>query len=112
MAPDIDRTFSALADPHRRAIVELLLEKPLKPSEAADALSISRPALSRHLRVLRTAGLVELSTPEDDARARLIRLRRDPFTQLGAWLEHLEAFWGGQLAAFKAHAERTGKRQR
>src|SRR5262245_54101874 len=57
--PDLDRTLAALGDPQRRAIVELLREQALCPSELADALSMSRPAMSRHLRILRGAGLVE-----------------------------------------------------
>ena len=102
---DLDHTLAALADPHRRAIVELLAEGPRRPSEVAAALSISRPAMSRHLRVLRGAGVVDQELLASDARARVIRLREAPLRQLRGWIDELEAFWGDQLAAFKAHAE-------
>ena len=103
---DLDHTLAALADPSRRAIVEMLHQQALRPSDVADALDIARPAMSRHLRILRTAGLIEQATPEDDARARTITLCREPFTQLRTWIEEVEAFWGDELAAFKAYAER------
>src|SRR5215468_11240816 len=106
MPTDIDRTLTALADPARRAIIELLRERPLRPSEVADELDITRPAMSRHLRVLRTSGLIDEEMLEDDARSRLLQLRRKPFTQLRNWIDDIECFWKDQLQAFKAHAER------
>lgn len=110
MFPDLDSTLAALADPSRRAIIELLRAGPQRPSDVADRLSLSRPALSKHLRVLRTAGLVDAELVESDARARMLQLRRAPFTQLGSWVEEVEAFWADQLGAFKEHAERKHKR--
>lgn len=107
MPADLDRTLAALADPTRRAIVERLRRRPLRPSEVAEALSMSRPAMSRHLRVLRRAGLIAQETVEEDARARLIQLRTEPLARLRAWVEDVEAMWGDQLQAFKAHAERV-----
>jgi DNA-binding transcriptional ArsR family regulator len=107
--PDLDQTLAALADPSRRAIVELLRAGPQRPSEVAASLSISRPSLSRHLRVLRTAGLVDAELVESDARARMLQLKRAPFTQLGSWIGEVEAFWADQLGAFKEHAERVHK---
>lgn len=109
MRPDLDRTLAALADPTRRAIVELLRDGELRPSEVADALSMSRPAMSRHLRVLRGAGLVEEELIESDARGRMLRLRRQPFEQLRGWIDEVERFWADQLGAFKAHVERKHK---
>lgn len=106
MQTDLDQTLAALADPTRRAIIDLLREQPLRSSEIAAALSTSRPAMSRHLRVLRRSGLVEEDGLEDDARARVYRLGRAPFAELRSWLDEVEAFWGDQLQAFKAHAER------
>lgn len=107
MAADLDRTLAALADPTRRAIVERLRKRPQRPSEVAEALSMSRPAMSRHLRVLRRAGLIAQQVLEEDARARLIQLRPEPLAQLRSWVEDVEAMWGDQLQAFKAHAERA-----
>lgn len=105
MTPDLDRTLLALAEPTRRGVIDLLREGPRRASEIADALSTTRPAMSRHLRVLRKAGLVSEEELPDDARARVYRLERAPFEELRGWLEEVEAFWGDQLASFKAHAE-------
>jgi len=103
----LDRTLAALADPTRRAVVDLLRKKPRRAGELADAFHMSAPAMSRHLRVLRTCGLVELDALDEDARVRLYRLRREPFMALRDWIERVEAFWGDQIEAFRAHAERT-----
>lgn len=108
---DLDDTLAALADPGRRAIIELLQERPWRPSDIAEALAIPRPAMSRHLRVLRDAGLIEQEAEEADARARTITLRREPFTVLREWIEEVEAFWSEELAAFKAYAERKHRAQ-
>lgn len=100
-------TFEALADPHRRGVIDLLRRKPRRAGELADQLGLSRPAMSRHLRVLRTTGLIEPASDDADARARIYRLRPEPFSNLRAWLDEVERFWSLELAAFKAHAERT-----
>jgi DNA-binding transcriptional ArsR family regulator len=110
MTPDLDHTLAALADPSRRAIVDLLYRQPRQPSEVAEALAISRPAMSKHLRILRAAGLVEQTTPEHDARVRTISLRRQPFVHLREWIEEVEGFWAEQLGAFKAYAESKHKK--
>jgi DNA-binding transcriptional ArsR family regulator len=60
--------------------------------------------MSRHLRVLRGSGLVEVATDEADARRRLYRLRPDPLVGLQAWLDQVESFWSEQLGAFQARA--------
>jgi DNA-binding transcriptional ArsR family regulator len=106
-AHDLDRTLSALADPTRRRVVELLRERPRRAGELAAAFRVSAPAMSRHLRVLRRRGLVEEERVDEDARVRVYRLRRERFRQLQEWLGEVEAFWTDQLEAFKAHAERT-----
>lgn len=105
----LDRTLTALADPTRRSVVHLLRKKPRRAGELAVALSMSPPAMSRHLRVLRTTGLVEEADDARDARVRIYQLRRHPFRELREWLDDVEAFWGTQLAAFKQHAERRGR---
>ncbi len=111
MADGLTRTFGALADPVRRGVVELLRAGPLRPSEIAEALSLSRPATSRHLRVLREARLVSEQVEAEDARARRCRLERAALSELEGWLAEVQAFWGDQLASFKAHAERKGRRR-
>jgi DNA-binding transcriptional ArsR family regulator len=103
---DIDATLSALADPTRRRIVELLRDRPHRAGELVAAFEMSAPAVSRHLRVLRRSGLVTPRGVDDDARLRLYELHREPFTDLGAWLETVQAFWTDQLGAFREHVER------
>jgi len=103
----LDRTLGALADPTRRGVIELLRKKPRRASDLADELSMTRPAMSRHLRVLRKTGLVTEKEPEHDARVRMYQLERKPFTALRGWLDEVEAFWSDQLTSFKAHAERA-----
>jgi len=108
----LDETLAALADPARRGGIDLLRRKPRRAGELAAALSMSAPAMSRHLRILRKTGLVEERELEEDARVRVYRLRPEPFSALREWLDEVNAFWGDQLDAFKAHAERTrGKRR-
>jgi DNA-binding transcriptional ArsR family regulator len=107
VTPELDRTLAALADPARRRAVDLLQKAPARSSALADALGLSRPAMSRHLRVLRTAGLVTADEgPDGDARQRVYRLRRAPFADLRTWLDEVEGFWTDQLASFKEYVER------
>ncbi len=95
-AAALDRTLAALADPHRRALIDLLGNNALRPSDVADRLAISRPALSRHLRVLRQAGIVAQALLDADARARPVRLVSAPLSELRRWLESVEAFRDGR----------------
>ncbi|MDP2274832.1 MAG: metalloregulator ArsR/SmtB family transcription factor [Archangium sp.] len=103
----LDDTFTALADASRRGVIGLLRKKPRRAGELAAELGLSAPAMSRHLRLLREAGLVELADDEDDARAKVYSLRRERFEQLREWLDDVERFWTFRLEAFKEHAERT-----
>jgi DNA-binding transcriptional ArsR family regulator len=107
----LDRMFVALADPTRRGVVELLRKKPRRAGELAEAMSMSPPAMSRHLRLLRSSGLVEEESLEEDARVSVYRLRHEPFVALRSWLDDVEEFWEGQLDSFKAHAEKKAKRR-
>ena len=110
MPQNLDSTLAALADPTRRQVVDLLRERPRRAGELASGCATSAPAMSRHLRLLRATGLVEAAGVDDDARVRVYRLRREPFVALHAWLDQVEAFWGEQLGAFKAHAERRARK--
>src|SRR5215472_4066541 len=108
-------TFSALADPTRFRVVEALRRRELCAGELAANCSMSGPAMSRHLRVLRKSGLVEVAqTPraENDARLRVYRLRPEPFLSVKDWVEHMKAFWDSQLTAFKSYAERKQQSKR
>ena len=104
---DLDRTLAALADPHRRNLIELLREQPRRAGELAEAAGLNPPALSRHLRTLKASGLIGDVHPEFDARVRIYSLRLEPMANLKAWLEQTERLWTAQLAAFKTHLERT-----
>lgn len=104
-AAALDRTLAALADPHRRQVVDLLAERPRAAGELARALELSAPAMSRHLKTLRESGLVEESHPEFDARVRIYALRAEPMVHLLRWLEETERMWSEQLLAFKRHLE-------
>lgn len=105
--PSLDRTLAALADRERRLAVDLLREGPRRAGELAAELGLPPSAMSRHLKVLRASGLVEENHPEFDARVRIYRLRPEPMAELKAWLEETEHGWEQQLAAFKAHIERS-----
>jgi DNA-binding transcriptional ArsR family regulator len=104
---EVDRTLTALADPTRRGVIELLRKQPRRAGDLAAALRMSPPAMSRHLRVLRASGLVEEDHQGEDARVRTYRLRKPPFDALQRWLSEVESFWSAELQAFKVHAERT-----
>jgi DNA-binding transcriptional ArsR family regulator len=114
-APDnaaIDRTLQALAEPTRRAVVALLRGGPQRAGDIAATLATSRQAMSRHLRVLRQAGVileVGAAHPDDDARARTYQLEAQPLAELQDWLGDVQAFWNTQMAAFKQHAERVAR---
>ncbi len=109
----LDLAFAALADPTRRAAIDVLRRGPRRAGDLARELGSTPAGLSRHLRVLRESGLIAEEALADDARVRLLRLEREPFDALRAWVEDVESFWGDQLASFKTHAERTrGKRAR
>ena len=105
MESSLDRTLGALADPTRRSVIELLREGPRRASELAAALHMTRPAMSRHLRLLRHSGLVTENDLAGDARVRMYRLEPARFSELRAWLQEVEAFRSDQLQAFRAHAE-------
>jgi DNA-binding transcriptional ArsR family regulator len=106
LAAELDRTLAALADPHRRQIVELLRDRPRRAGEIAEAVGLNPPALSRHLKTLKTTGLIEEAHPAFDARVRIYTWRPQPMADLKAWLEQTEQLWAAQLLAFKAHVEK------
>lgn len=105
-ASGVDAILTALADPHRRRVVDLLSRGPLPAGELARAVGLAPAAMSRHLRTLRQSGLVEESHPTFDARVRIYALRAEQMSELKRWLEEIERLWAEQLAAFKAHLEK------
>jgi DNA-binding transcriptional ArsR family regulator len=102
-AKHLDTWLPALADPTRRRILEMLGESPRTASEIHQAFAIAAPAVSRHLRVLREAGLVVERGVPGDKRVRLYGLASDPIDELCRWLEGLSRSWQGQLDAFKEY---------
>jgi DNA-binding transcriptional ArsR family regulator len=90
----LSATFAALADPTRRAILERLAQGEAHVGQLAQPFDISAPAISRHLRVLESAGLIDR---EVDARWRLCRLRTPALQQAHGWLEHYAAHWEHSL---------------
>ena len=107
---DLDRTLSALADPTRRRVVDLLRKRPRRAGEIAETFGMSRPAMSRHLRVLRTHGLVEETRDRGDARARVYRLRPEPIDELSSWIGEVQRFWDDQLESFRQLAEQQKRK--
>ena len=103
--PDLGDICFALSDPTRREVVALLGEAPRRASELAQALRASRPAMSRHLRILRKAAIVREEDDVQDGRAHVVALERAGFSALRAYLDHVEDFWSVQLDAFKSVAE-------
>lgn len=104
-AGDLDATFVALADATRREIIRNLLQKPRRAGELADMVSMSPQALSRHLRLMRKAGLVVEEGIDSDARVRVYSVHPDAFVPVQSWLAEVEDAWRRQLQAFKAYAE-------
>src|SRR5690606_32234264 len=104
-ARHLDDAFGALSDPTRRQVIELLGKAPLRASELAAATAASRPGMSRHLKILREAGLVREEEDALDGRARVYRLEDDAFDDVKGWLGRVETFWAEQLDSFRALAE-------
>jgi DNA-binding transcriptional ArsR family regulator len=94
--------FEALAETNRRHIVELLRDGERPVGDLVDALAVSQPTVSKHLRVLRDAGLVSSRT---DAQRRLYRLRVEPLRELDEWLAPFRAHWGDRLDRLAAHLD-------
>jgi DNA-binding transcriptional ArsR family regulator len=98
----LDRTFSALADPTRRAIIERLTEGNVTVGQLARPFRVSRPAISKHLRVLERAGLVKR-----ERQGRVSRLELDAAAMRDAteWMERYRVFWTNRLADLKRYIE-------
>ena len=95
--------YEALAEPHRRHIIELLEAGERTAGDIVDALAISQPGASKHLRLLREAGLVSV---RKDAQRRHYRLEPGKLAELDAWLAPYRHFWRGKLDALEDHLMR------
>lgn len=99
-----ETAFAVLAEPNRRRILDLLRDRERPVGELVDALAVSQPAVSKHLRVLREAGVVESRV---DAQRRLYRVRAEPLRQIDAWLAPYRAMWEERLDALERHLDDT-----
>jgi len=98
----VTTTFEVLAEPTRRQILDLLQPAERSVNELVAELRISQPGVSKHLKVLRDAGLVEVRV---DAQRRFYRLRAAPLVEIDAWLEPYRHFWRDRLDALEAHLD-------
>ena len=97
-------TFDVLAEPTRRRILDLLMRDEQPVGDLVATLSISQPGVSKHLRVLREAGLVEART---DAQRRIYRVRPEPLAEIDEWLAPYRRLWGSRLDALERHLDET-----
>jgi DNA-binding transcriptional ArsR family regulator len=97
-----EAAFSALADPTRRAVLDLLRQGSKPAGQIARAFPVSRPAISKHLRLLRRAHLVE---QRREGRHRFYQLNPEPLKAVDSWLEHYRVFWQANLTSLKAFVE-------
>jgi DNA-binding transcriptional ArsR family regulator len=97
-----EATFQALADPTRRAVLDLLRRGSQPAGHIAQAFPVSRPAISKHLRLLRRAHLVH---EHREGRNRVYQLNPEPLRAVDSWLEHYRSFWSANLASLKAFVE-------
>ncbi len=102
-----ESAFSALADPTRRAVLDLLRQGNLPAGRIARSFTVSRPAISRHLRLLRRARLVR---EHREGRRRLYELNPEPLQAVDRWLDPYRNFWRGQLRGLKAYLEGESER--
>jgi DNA-binding transcriptional ArsR family regulator len=94
--------FDVLAEPNRRRILDLLVERERPVGELVGELHLSQPAVSKHLRILRDGGLVDVRA---DAQRRVYRVRVEPLRELDAWLEPYRALWSTGLDRLAAHLD-------
>jgi DNA-binding transcriptional ArsR family regulator len=99
-------TFELVAEPTRRRILDLVRDEERSVGELVEKLELSQPGVSKHLRALREAGLVEV---RQDAQRRLYRLRPEPLAEIDAWLAPYRRFWAERLDALEEHLDRKAE---
>jgi DNA-binding transcriptional ArsR family regulator len=102
--PALLDVLEVIAEPTRRRILDAVREGECSVSDLVERVGMHQPGVSRHLKVLRDAGLVDV---RPDAQRRMYRLRAEPLMELDAWLEPYRAHWAGRLDALERHLERT-----
>lgn len=100
----MESVFAIIAEPNRRAILNLLAGSPRSVGEIERRLGLTQPAVSKHLRVLREAGFVEA---EVDAQRRLYRLRHEPLREVDSWLGQFRRAWSAHVDALARHLDRA-----
>jgi len=103
-----EATFQALADPTRRAVLDLLRRGSQPAGQIAEAFPVSRPAISKHLRLLRRAHLVR---EHREGRHRVYQLNPEPLRAVDSWIEQYRAFWSASLSNLKAFVEAEHARE-
>jgi DNA-binding transcriptional ArsR family regulator len=96
-------TFELVAEPTRRGILDLLRERERSVGELVEQIGLSQPGVSKHLRALREAGLVEVRR---DAQRRWYRLQPQPLAEIDSWLRPYREFWAGRLDALEEHLDK------
>jgi DNA-binding transcriptional ArsR family regulator len=111
----VESAFAIIAEPSRRAILNLLASSERSVGDIEERLRLPQPSISKHLRVLREAGFVEARV---DAQRRVYRLRPEPFMEIDAWLIPFRRFWSAHIDALERHLDqmnstprRTGKKR-
>jgi len=99
--------FDVLADPTRRRILDQLRERPRTVGDLVATLEVSQPSVSKHLRVLRDAGVVEA---RKDAQRRVYELRPEALAEVLVWVEPYRALWSGRLDALERHLDAKEQR--
>lgn len=102
----MESAFAIVAEPSRRAILSLLADAERSVGDLEDALNLSQPSVSKHLRVLREAGFVESRV---DAQRRLYRISPQPLMEIDAWLAPFRRFWSAHVDALARHLDGMGK---
>lgn len=100
----MESTFGVIADPHRRAILTMLASSERTVGAIERRLRLSQPSVSKHLRVLRDAGFVDVRV---DAQRRVYRIKPEPLAQVDAWLKPFRRFWSARVDALERHLDRV-----
>ena len=109
MQPMLDQVYGAIADPTRRAILDVLAEGEVNVGGLAERFPISLNGVSKHVKVLERAGLVERTVRGREHR---LRLNAEPLREAALWLEHYRTFWDSRLAALEEFLLKKGPHQR
>jgi DNA-binding transcriptional ArsR family regulator len=107
--PHMESTFTIVAEPNRRAILNLLLSSELSVGEIERELQLSQPSVSKHLKVLKDAGFVESRI---EAQRRVYRLRPEPLMELDEWLGPFREFWSKHVDALERHLDNMERKEK